>query len=104
MVLEFYEAIIREPALDKGYFITTGFFSREAKKFASDKQLELIDGVKLMAFVRIADSIDAAEEKPAIQNSPKMTGYTCPMCGAQMVLRTVESNPHPVTHFLGCSA
>ena len=69
MVLEFYNAMSREPDLEKGYFITTGFFSREARKFASDKQLELIDGVKFMDFVRIADSIDAAEEKSAMQNS-----------------------------------
>lgn len=105
MVLEFYKVIIREPDLEKGYFITTGFFSREARKFASEKKLELIDGVKLMDFVRIADSIDAAaEEKSAIQNSPKRPGYTCPMCGAQMVLRTVDSNPQAVTHFWGCTA
>ncbi len=104
MVLEFYKAISRESSLEKGYFITTGFFSREAKKFASDKQLELIDGVKLMDFVRIADSIDAAVEKSAIQNSLKGPGYTCPMCGARMVLRTVDSNPHTVKHFWGCSS
>ncbi|MFZ2198578.1 MAG: restriction endonuclease [Thermodesulfovibrionales bacterium] len=102
MVLEFYKTIGREPELEKGYFITTGFFSREARKFASEKQLELIDGVKLMDFVRIADSIDAAEEKSAIFNNEKMPGYTCPMCGAQMILRTVDSNP--LTHFWGCSA
>jgi len=104
MVLEFYNAMRREPALEKGYFITTGFFSLEAKKYVSDKQLELIDGIKFVDFMRIADSIDAAEEKSAIQNSPKMPGYMCPMCGAQMVLRTIESNPHTVTHFWGCSA
>jgi HJR/Mrr/RecB family endonuclease len=66
MVLEFYEAMSSEPDLEKGYFITTGFFSREAKKFASGKKLELIDRVKFMDFVRIADSINAAEEKSAI--------------------------------------
>lgn len=103
MLLEFYKAIIREPDLEKGYFITTGFFSREARKFASEKQLELIDGVKLMDFVRIADSINAAEEKSDIQNSPKRPGYACPMCGAHMVMRSVNSNTH-ATHFWGCSA
>ena len=104
MVVEFYKAMGRESDLEKGYFITTGFFSRGAKKFASDKQLELIDGVKFIDFVRIADSIDAAEKKPAIQNSLKGSGYTCPVCGAQMVLRNVDSNPHTVRHFWGCSA
>jgi restriction system protein len=104
MVLEFYKALSGEPDLEKGYFITTGFFSKEARKFASEKQLELIDGAKLMDFVRIADSIDAAEEKSAILNSSERFGYMCPICGAQMVLRSVDSNPHTVTHFWGCSA
>lgn len=104
MVLEFYKVIIMEPDVEKGYFITTGFFSREARKFASERKLELIDGVKLMDFVRIADSINAAEKKSAIQNNPKAPGYTCPMCGAQMVLRTVDGNSQAVTHFWGCSA
>jgi len=104
MVLEFYKAMRIEPALEKGYFITTGFYSREAKKYASDKQLELIDGIKFMAFVRIAYSIDAAEEKSAMQNSLEWPVYKCPMCGAQMVLRTVDSNIHNVTHFWGCSS
>ena len=57
-----------------------------------------------MDFVKSADSIDAAEEKSAAQNSRKGPGFTCPMCGAQMVLRTAQSNPHTVTHFWGCTA
>ena len=104
MVLEFYKALSREPDLEKGYFITTGLFSREAKKFAYGKKLELIDGVKFMDFVRIADSADSTEEKSAMQNSFKGAGYKCPMCGGHMVLRTTDSNPHAVAYFWGCSA
>ena len=103
MVLEFYKAVSNEPDAEKGYFVTTGLFSQEAKKFASGKQLELIDGVKFMDFVRIADSLASAEKKADIQNSLKRPGYKCPMCGAQMVLRTVEINSHTV-NFWGCSA
>ena len=103
MIAEFHKVISKEPALEKAYFITTGFLSREAKKFVSDKQIELIDGVKLMDFVRIADSIVSAEEQAIIQHRLKKPGYTCPMCGSQMVLRSVDSNPHTVTRFWGCS-
>ena len=104
MVLEFYSAMLKWPSLEKGYFITTGSFSEEARKFASDKPLVLIDGERLTDFARIAESIDAAREWSSLQNNPSKIGYTCPMCGARMLLRTVESNSHSVAQFWGCSS
>jgi len=104
MLNEFYEAISREPSLDKGYFITTGSFSHEARKFASDKPLVLIDGERLMDFARIAKSIDASHARSCRQNNLGEAGYKCPMCGAHMLLRTVENNSQPAAQFWGCSA
>ena len=104
MVLEFYAAMLKWPSLEKGYFITTGSFSHEARKFASDKPLVLIDGERLMDFARIAESIDATRERSSLQNNLRRPGYTCPMCGAHMLLRTVESNSHSVAQFWGCSS
>jgi restriction system protein len=104
MLSEFYDVMSKEPALDKGYFITTGSFSHEARKFASDKPLVLIDGERLMDFARIAESIDAAKGWTSLQNSLNNMGYKCPMCGADMLLRTVESNSHSVAQFWGCSS
>ena len=104
MVLEFYSAMLKWPLLEKGYFITTGSFSDEARKFASDKPLVLIDGERLTDFARIAESIDAARGWSSLQNNPGEIGYACPICGASMFLRTVESNSHSVTQFWGCSS
>jgi len=104
MVLEFYVAMLKGPSLEKGYFITTGSFSHEARKFALDKPLVLIDGERLMDFARIAESIDAARGRSSLQSNLSNTGYTCPMCGAHMLLRTVEGNSHSVVQFWGCSA
>ena len=104
MVLEFYAAMLKCPSLEKGYFITTGSFSHAARKFASGKPLVLIDGERLMDFARIAESIDAAQERSSLQGSLKKMGYTCPACGAHMLLRTVESNSHSVAQFWGCSS
>ncbi len=67
MVSEFYMVLRAEPFLEKGYFITTGSFSPEAKIFAAGKPIELIDGERLMDFVRIADSIDSVQERLSIQ-------------------------------------
>jgi restriction system protein len=104
MVLEFYSAMLKWPSLEKGYFITTGSFSDEARKFASDKPLVLIDGERLTDFARIAESIDAARGWSSLQNNLSEVGYTCPICGSHMLLRTVESNPHAVAQFWGCSS
>ena len=104
MVLEFYSAMLKWPLLEKGYFITTGSFSDEARKFASDKPLVLIDGERLTDFARIAESIDAVRGWTSLQNNLDEIGYACPICGASMLLRTVESNSHSVTQFWGCSS
>ena len=104
MVSEFYAAMLKEPALEKGYFITTGSFSHDARKFAADKPLVLIDGEKLMEFVKITESIASAKERSSLQNDPGKMDYACPVCGANMLLKTVENNPHSVTQFWGCSA
>jgi restriction system protein len=103
MLNEFYDAMSNEPGLHKGYFITTGFFSREAWRFASDKQIDLIDRFRLMDFVRTAESIDAAQEMSSIQDNLKRTIYTCPMCGAHMELRTVKNDSESSIQFWGCS-
>jgi len=104
MVLEFFETMLKSPSLEKGYFITTGSFSQEARKFASDKPLVLIDGESLMDFARIAESIDAAQERSSLQNNLCRTDFMCPMCGAHMVLRTFENNQHTAAKFWGCSS
>jgi len=104
MVFEFYTSMINEPSIEQGYFITTGIFTQEAKKFAEGKPLVLIDGERLMDFVRIVESIGATEERLSIQSNLNKTDHTCPMCGAHMLLRTVKSGSNTLTQFWGCSA
>ena len=104
MVTEFYDVMIKEPELEKGYFITTGSFSPEARKFADSKPIELIDSVRLMDFVRIADSIKSAKERSPIKNSPKKSDYRCPRCGGPMTLRTFRTEAAAGMQFWGCSA
>jgi restriction system protein len=104
MLQEFYDAMKKEPALKKGYFITTGFFSHDARKFASGKPIELVDGARLMDFTRIAESIAASQEISSLQNNLKRFDYTCPLCGASMMLRTGETADASGTQFWGCTA
>ena len=103
MVNEFCEAVNAEPSVEKGYFITTGFFTREAQKFAVGKPIELIDGERLMDFVRIADSIDSVQERLSIHNSPGIAAFNCPKCDDSMVHQAANSDISAGHQPWGCS-
>lgn len=53
-VRDFYGALADHLINGKGYFITTNKFTLEAEKFAEDKPIELIDGYKLIRYIRMA--------------------------------------------------
>ncbi len=55
-VRDFYGAITDHLAKGKGYFITTNKFTLEAEKFAEDKPIELINGQKLIKYIRLAEN------------------------------------------------
>lgn len=52
---DFYGAIADRLADGKGFFVTTSKFTLEAERFAEDKPIELIDGQKLVQYVRLAE-------------------------------------------------
>lgn len=54
-VREFYGAITAHLTNNKAYFITTNKFTLEAEKFAEDKPIELIDGSRLIEYIRLAE-------------------------------------------------
>ncbi len=54
-IRDFYGAIADHLADAKAYFITTNKFTLEAEKFAEDKPIELIDGSKLIKYIRLSE-------------------------------------------------
>jgi len=89
-VREFYGVLADHLANGKGYFITTNKFTLEAEKFAEDKPIELIDGFKLIQYIRLA------EKKTGKSND--IAGKICPQCGGNLVVRNGK-----YSQFLGCS-
>ncbi|MDD3734951.1 MAG: restriction endonuclease, partial [Candidatus Pacebacteria bacterium] len=77
-VRDFYGALADHLANSKGYFITTNKFTLEAEKFAEDKPIELIDGFKLIQYIRLAK-----KEAEKINTTTKI----CPQCGGKLVVR-----------------
>jgi len=49
---DFYGALADKLVSGKGYFITTNVFTLEAERFAEDKPIELIDGNKLIQYIK----------------------------------------------------
>lgn len=85
-VRDFYGAIANKLTSAEGYFITTNIFTLEAKKFAEDKPIELIDQYKLLDYMKLAGS------------TVVVPTTKCPQCGGALVERK-----GPRGKFLGCS-
>lgn len=111
-VRDFYGALADHLANAQGLFITTNKFTFEAKKYAEDKPIELIDGFRLLEYMKLAEQKNDAKyefgkstepispqnniqeqtvDNIAIQNK-------CPRCGGNLVLRESEFGK-----FYGCS-
>lgn len=88
-VRDFYGAIADHLSQAKGYFITTNTFTLEAEKFAEDKPIELIDGFKLIQYIKLAK-----KKTEKINTATKI----CPRCGNKLVVRNGKYG-----QFLGCS-
>lgn len=90
VVRELYGVMTAEKALG-GFIVTSGRFTNEAYAFVQGKQIELVDGPKL---VEILDS-------NSIQNTEVLETKSdvCPQCGSKLVERKGKYGK-----FLGCSS
>lgn len=127
-VRDFYGAMNANLNYEAGYFITTGMFTLDAKHFAEDKPIELIDGAKLMDYVRMTSQTkvpssssarsnfdpvysDTAsvrrtsqkvEQKEPVTTVNSLKAPVCPRCGANMVQRTAMKGERVGQKFWGC--
>jgi len=88
-VRDFYGAIVSKFADVKCYFITNNYFTLPAEEFARDKPIELIDGQKLVKYVKWAEK-ESKELKSSVNE--------CPQCGGILVEREGKFGK-----FYGCS-
>jgi len=76
-VRDFYGAIISKFADVKCYFITNNYFTLPAEEFARDKPIELIDGQKLVKYIKWAEQEERESKKPFTNK--------CPQCGGSLI-------------------
>jgi restriction system protein len=67
-VRNFLGALDHQHARGKGYFITTGYFTLAAEKFAEDKPIELIDGDDLVKHIHRSKNASREIGKTGVNN------------------------------------
>lgn len=90
-----------------GYVVTSGRFTNEAMAFASGRNIELIDGSKLLTLIKQAEqsihsNAPKARTRQTIQASAT-DAPRCPQCGAEMTRRVARKGVAFGNAFWGCS-
>ncbi len=108
-VRDFYGAMA-DAGCRRGFFVTTGFFTLDAEQFAAGKQVELMNGERLVEYLEHVgadlSTITMTPRPTAPQSSATVkpaTEKTCPKCSAKLVRRTAKRGSMAGTDFWGCS-
>lgn len=89
-----------------GFVVTSGSFTEDAKKFAQGRNVELLDGAKLIHVLRGVSPqkqpLNPGAPKAEAEAQPAITS-PCPACGSAMLRRVAKRGANAGQAFLGCS-
>lgn len=102
LIRELYGVMTSERANDC-IFVSSGNYTAEARLFAEDKPIWLIDGSELLEMVARVQ-VQPNIKKPSTYKQPVATNPDCPLCGSAMVKRTARKGANAGNEFWGCSA
>ncbi len=92
---------------DAGVIITCGTFTRDSQKFAQMNNIDLIDGIRFIDFVkpvRETAMIDFSSPSAALSVTKRgVVARNCPKCKGSMVVRIAANGVQRGSRFLGCS-
>lgn len=92
-----------------GFFVTSGAYTEDARVFARESGVELIDGTTLEQMVKEAQTpepfLDPTIGRRRLNTTfaTPSTVQSCPRCNAEMVRRSAKSGVNAGTEFWGCS-
>lgn len=101
LIRELYGVMTSERANDC-IFVSSGNYTAEARLFAEDKPIWLIDGSELLEMVARVQ-VQPNIKKPSAYQQPVATSPECPLCGSAMVKRTARKGANAGNEFWGCS-
>jgi restriction system protein len=102
-LVELHTLMNREAA-SGGFFVSAGVFTRHARVYAAEMNIELIGGTSLLGFLET----DAEPTAPTVFREPVFASNTaltipvCPYCGNPMVRRTEKYGKNAGEEFWGC--
>jgi restriction system protein len=102
VVRELYGVMAAE-RVTGGYVVTSGTFTKDAKEFASGRNIELIDGTGLDALLKDGEAVDRELKCAKVSVQPTTEVQVCPTCKSPMVLRTAKKGSNAGSSFWGCS-
>jgi restriction system protein len=97
VVRELYGVMVSEGALSASV-VTTGMFTEEARQFAADKAIDLIDGNQLEGLM------GATTRRHNQPKQAESTAIECPRCGSSLVRRKARRGKQAGQAFWGCSS
>lgn len=87
--------------------ITSGLFTQEAKNFAHNKPIDLVEGNELTELIKNSQNTRPMEVDPnkdiAAKKRVNVPVKKCPKCGNAMVLRQAKKGQNAGQQFWGCS-
>jgi len=87
-----------------GYVVTSGTYTKDAREFASGRNIELIDGGALNALLRNSQNGAPAPSSARVAaNSSANRTPMCPTCKTPMVMRTAKRGSNVGSSFWGCA-
>jgi|LSQX01.1.fsa_nt_gb restriction system protein len=96
----------------RGVVVSCGDFTDDARRFAAQNSVELVDGPALLALVKSVQSpapsvaapssVSEPDPVPAASEPDPDAAPSCPLCGRQMVLRTARRGARAGSQFWGC--
>ncbi|MET0984409.1 MAG: restriction endonuclease [Steroidobacteraceae bacterium] len=93
-----------EEAASGGFFISSGVFTRHARQFAAEVNIELVGGISLLGFLE-TDQVPTAPtpyREPVFLSNTALTIPVCPHCGSPMVRRVAKYGKTAGEEFWGC--
>lgn len=87
-----------------GYVVTSGSYSKDARQFASGRNIELIDGGALNTLLRNGQNGAPASSSARVAGNSSANGTPmCPTCNTPMVMRTAKRGNNVGSSFWGCA-
>ena len=102
VVRELYGAMAAQGAAG-GFVVTSGRFTDEAKRFASGRNVKLVDGDRFKQALAISAFQAGPTARPPRQPASSALP-SCPACGKDMVLRSAKRGAQAGKSFWGCSS